>query len=37
LWWGLSTGLVICGVALMAVWMKRASALLLEAQESAHG
>lgn len=37
LWWGLSTGLMICGVALIAVWTKRASALLAEAQESAHG
>jgi multidrug resistance protein, MATE family len=23
LWWGLSTGLIICGVALLAVWSRR--------------
>ena len=23
LWWGLSTGLIICGVALLVVWMRR--------------
>jgi len=28
LWWGLSTGLMICGVALIVVWARRASALL---------
>ena len=27
LWWGLSAGLVICGVALLAVWMRRVSQL----------
>jgi MATE family multidrug resistance protein len=37
LWWGLSTGLMICGVALIVVWTRRASALLSEMQESAHG
>jgi multidrug resistance protein, MATE family len=33
LWWGLSTGLIICGIALLAVWSSRihsASRLLLE-------
>jgi MATE family multidrug resistance protein len=28
LWWGLSAGLMICGIALLVVWMKRAPALL---------
>jgi MATE family multidrug resistance protein len=28
LWWGLSIGLVICGVALLAVWSRRAHALM---------
>jgi multidrug resistance protein, MATE family len=28
LWWGLSTGLIICGVALVIVWMRRITALL---------
>ena len=23
LWWGLSTGLIICGVALLVVWVAR--------------
>jgi multidrug resistance protein, MATE family len=27
LWWGLSTGLIICGVALLAVWTRRARVL----------
>lgn len=29
LWWGLSTGLIICGIALVAVWMKHLPALSL--------
>ena len=37
LWWGLSTGLMICGVALLVVWTRRASTLLSHVQESAHG
>jgi MATE family multidrug resistance protein len=28
LWWGLSLGLVICGIGLLATWMRRAPALL---------
>jgi MATE family multidrug resistance protein len=27
LWWGLSTGLIICGIALLAVWSRRMHAL----------
>jgi MATE family multidrug resistance protein len=27
LWWGLSTGLIICGVALLVTWMKKGTAL----------
>jgi MATE family multidrug resistance protein len=27
LWWGLSVGLVICGVALLFVWVREADAL----------
>jgi MATE family multidrug resistance protein len=27
LWWGLSTGLIICGVALLVVWARRVAAL----------
>ena len=27
LWWGLSAGLTICGVALLVVWMRRIKAL----------
>jgi MATE family multidrug resistance protein len=27
LWWGLSTGLIICGVALLAVWSRRVAHL----------
>ena len=27
LWWGLSTGLIICGIALLAVWTRRIGAL----------
>jgi multidrug resistance protein, MATE family len=27
LWWGLSTGLIICGVALLIVWAQRIRAL----------
>jgi MATE family multidrug resistance protein len=27
LWWGLSTGLIICGVALVTVWSRRITAL----------
>jgi MATE family multidrug resistance protein len=27
LWWGLSTGLIICGVALLTVWSRRVAAL----------
>jgi multidrug resistance protein, MATE family len=27
LWWGLSTGLIICGIALLAVWTRRIHAL----------
>jgi MATE family multidrug resistance protein len=27
LWWGLSTGLIICGVALITVWSRRIAAL----------
>jgi MATE family multidrug resistance protein len=29
LWWGLSTGLIICGVSLLTVWMKRITRLRL--------
>jgi MATE family multidrug resistance protein len=29
LWWGLSAGLMICGVALLAVWSRRVAALQL--------
>jgi MATE family multidrug resistance protein len=28
LWWGLSTGLIICGVALLAVWSRRLHSVL---------
>ena len=28
LWWGLSVGLIICGVALLAVWTRRAAGLM---------
>jgi MATE family multidrug resistance protein len=28
LWWGLSTGLIICGIALLAVWRQRIHALV---------
>ncbi len=27
LWWGLSVGLMICGVALLLVWIKEAASL----------
>jgi MATE family multidrug resistance protein len=27
LWWGLSTGLIICGVALLVTWIKKGTAL----------
>jgi MATE family multidrug resistance protein len=37
LWWGLSTGLMICGVGLILVWLRKASGLLAQVQESAHG
>ena len=30
LWWGLSSGLIICGVGLLAAWMRKAPALLQE-------
>jgi Na+-driven multidrug efflux pump len=26
LWWGLSLGLIICGVALLVVWRRRVAA-----------
>ena len=31
LWWGLSTGLIICGVALVIVWMEQAGEARLAA------
>jgi MATE family multidrug resistance protein len=34
LWWGLSTGLIICGVALLAVWTRRIGALKQSARVS---
>jgi hypothetical protein len=36
LWWGLSTGLIICGVALLAAWSRktRAASRLLVGQGS---
>ena len=30
LWWGLSVGLIICGVALILAWLRKAPALLHE-------
>jgi MATE family multidrug resistance protein len=27
LWWGLSTGLIICGIALVIAWSRRVAAL----------
>jgi MATE family multidrug resistance protein len=39
LWWGLSAGLTICGVALLIVWIResrKAPALLLHRQETHH-
>jgi multidrug resistance protein, MATE family len=35
LWWGLSTGLIICGVALIVVWMKRIHRLKTSGVEAA--
>jgi Na+-driven multidrug efflux pump len=32
LWWGLSAGLMICGVALLAVWAAKKGTLLAEAR-----
>ena len=37
LWWGLSVGLIICGIGLIAIWRMKASALLSDPQECAHG
>jgi MATE family multidrug resistance protein len=37
LWWGLSAGLVICGVSLISVWRRKASRLLHGRQEGIHG
>jgi MATE family multidrug resistance protein len=38
LWWGLSAGLMICGIALLFVWTKRGTHLALSAaKESMHG
>jgi multidrug resistance protein, MATE family len=34
LWWGLSTGLIICGVALVIVWMRRTRCVPDEAPKS---
>jgi len=36
LWWGLSAGLMICGIALLAVWMKRAWQSLAKAAPLPH-
>jgi MATE family multidrug resistance protein len=35
LWWGLSTGLIICGVALLSVWSRRVRSLALEGRSGA--
>jgi MATE family multidrug resistance protein len=38
LWWGLSAGLMICGVALLVVWAKEGTRLALSSRkESVHG
>ena len=33
LWWGLSIGLIICGVVLLVVWSRRIHALQLSSPE----
>lgn len=37
LWWGLSAGLMVCGVALLITWGRRASALLVKDVRRIHG
>jgi multidrug resistance protein, MATE family len=37
LWWGLSLGLIICGIALVAVWWKRVMSVLHLLPETAGG
>ncbi|HEX4565761.1 MAG TPA: MATE family efflux transporter, partial [Vicinamibacterales bacterium] len=37
LWWGLSTGLIICGIALLVTWIKKGTALAPVIAEGTHG
>jgi MATE family multidrug resistance protein len=37
LWWGLSAGLIICGVALLAVWWMRVRTVLSPPMKPAGG
>jgi MATE family multidrug resistance protein len=37
LWWGLSTGLMICGVALLVTWIRKGTALAPVAAGGMHG
>ncbi len=37
LWWGLSAGLMVCGIALLAAWIRHGTGLAPSRQEAPHG